>query len=127
MPGEGGGRGGMLGECGQRLRIVDALAVGADDLEQQLPGDREHFGGASIGQAIVDVAGTALGHDEAVPAQHGQVLGEVRGLEPGFFSEARDADLIGIRKQLEDADAERMGQPFEEVRLHLVERTVCIT
>lgn len=75
---------------------------------------------------VVDVVGAPLGYDESVPAQHGQVLREVRGLEPGFFAEVRDGRFFGIREQLEDADAEWMGKSFEEVGLDLVERPVCV-
>jgi hypothetical protein len=88
------------------------------------PGHREQLGGAAVGEAVVDMAGPPFGFDEAVPAQHGQMLRQMRGLEFGLGLEIGDADLLGAGEELEDADAPGVGEALEEVRLDLVQGTL---
>jgi len=49
----------------------------------------------------VDVARAPVGLDEAVAAQDGQVLRQVRRFEPGLRLELRDGVLVAVREQLE--------------------------
>ena len=70
------------------------------------------------------MAGASFGHDEAVTAQYGQVLGQMR-LQSGLGLEVGDADfLLGTGEEFEDADAQRVGETFEEVRLRLIQRAL---
>src|SRR5699024_9376673 len=82
------------------------------------------LGCAAIGQPVVDMAGPPFGLDEAVPAQHGQMLRQTGGLAFGVGLEIGDADLLGAGEQLEDADAPGVGEVLEEVRLDLVQGTL---
>ena len=58
-------------------------------------------------------------------AQYGQVLGQMRSLHSGLGLEVGDADfLLGTGEEFEDADAQRVGETFEEVRLRLIQRAL---
>ena len=69
----------------------------------------------------MDVARAAVGLDEAMAAQDGQVLGQVRRLEAGLRLELGDGVLLAVGEQLEKSDPERVRQAFEQSRLDLVE------
>src|SRR5690625_6398872 len=67
------------------------------------------------------MAATALGGHQVMAAEHRQVLGQMGGLEADLGLEPGDVHLGGGGEQLEDADADRMSEPLEEVGLDLVQ------
>ena len=104
--------------------LGEAIAVLAEHRQQQGARDGEQLADPGIGEAVEDMAAATLGDHEVVPAQHGQVLGEVGGLELGPGLEGGDRQLRGVREQLEQTDADRVSEALEEVRLDLVEGTL---
>ena len=135
---------------GEGTGVREQLLVRRERVEEQLPSDREHARDAHVRQSVIHVTAAALGLDEPVTPQDGEVLGEVRGLELGVAKEVGHAQLSGgparavddrvvdaaalggrvalsygvvvsFREQFEDADAERMSEALEEIRLDLVE------
>lgn len=80
----------------------------------------------SVGESVVDVARSPLRVDQSMPTQHGQMLREVRCLQPRLILQSSHAHLWRGREELQDADAERMCKTPEESRLHFVERTLAV-
>jgi hypothetical protein len=98
-------------------------AFGAEDDREQASGDREEFGDLWRGDAVVDVARATVRDDETVSTQHGEVLGEVGGLESRGLLQLGDLVLLGVGEQFEQTDAQGVREALEESGLHLVERT----
>lgn len=73
-------------------------------------------------QPVVHMAGTTLRHDEAMPAQHREMLREMGCLETRLLLELGDAALLRGAEKFQDPDAKWVGKALEEVRLDLVQR-----
>jgi SAM-dependent methyltransferase len=90
---------------------------------QQTAGDGEEFGDVGVGDPVEDVTRAPGRRDEPVAAQHGQVLRQMRRLEPAEPLQFGDAVFGAVGEQLEQPDPERMGEALKETGLDLVERS----
>ena len=111
---------------GQRAGVREQITVRLEHRHEERARDREQVRHPRIGQPVVDMARPALGLDEPVASQHREVLGQMRRLEVGLGLQLGDAHLGCGREQFEDADAERVREPLEQVRLHFVQRTLAV-
>ena len=59
---------------GQRPRVVEEFPIRLEHRHEQRTRDREQFRHRRISEPVVDVAGPALGLDEPVASEHGEVL-----------------------------------------------------
>ena len=73
------------------------------------------------------MTGPTLGFDQAVSAQHGKVLGQMGGFEPGLGLQIGDTDFRSTGEELEDTDSVGVGQPFEQIGLDLIEGALHVT
>ncbi len=73
------------------------------------------------------MARTPLRLDEAVPTQNREMLREVGCLQSGAALQLRDAHFVCGGEEFENPNAQRVGEAFEQVRLHLVQRLLALS
>src|SRR5690606_14631571 len=103
-----------LVERGERLTRAGE-AVAQDDAR-----GGEHLGERGVLEPVEDGVALAACGDDARVAQHGEVLGQVRGLDPGRGEELAHGELT-VAQELEGAYPDGVRESLEEVCLVVVE------
>ena len=85
-------------------------------IDQQRIGQIEHLEDTIVGDAIHNGSMTALGVEEAAPAQTGKVVRHLRLCLAQAGSEFADRELPLGPEQFEDADPKRVAEGSEVLR-----------
>ncbi|MGY3340544.1 hypothetical protein ACVW0K_006643 [Streptomyces filamentosus] len=104
-----------------RAEVREEFGLSGEDAGEDGPGDREEVHHPGVGQPVVDGRALAAGGDQIGPAEHGELLREVRG-RGGDLGEQFGDGVLTQAQQLQDADAHGVAERLEELRLQLVER-----
>ena len=111
--------GGDPGRFGSKLRLQFVLL--RDETQQDRPCGEQQVADFRHADRIDDLAAVATLHDQAGPAQDGQLLGEVARLDLDPVKQLVDG-VVALAQQLQDADPCRVAERAEELGLGLVER-----
>ncbi len=111
----------LAGKCLRESKLFVGIGQA---VEQERPGNGQELGDLWMGQPVGHgVGGSGRGH-HPMPAQRGEVLGQVGCLKARLGQQVADGSRVirCSREQFEHADPRRVGEGLEQVRLDLVER-----
>src|SRR5664279_3016215 len=103
------------------LQVLQKVHLVGEQSRQHLAGQREQVCHVLGGHGVDDVVPLLAGHDHAGPAQDGQLLGKVRGLQPELGHQLADGVVL-LGKQLQNPDSCGVPKGLEELCLELVDR-----
>ena len=102
---------------------ADRLVVGldVDQLAQDPAGDEQQLAHLRSAHGVDDLAALAPGDHQRRVSKDGELLGEAARLD-GDRGQQLVHRVVALGQQLEDADAPRVAEGFEELGLGLVQR-----
>src|SRR5450631_292119 len=103
------------------LQIPQQIHLVGEQPGEHLAGKQQQLGHVFGGDRVDHVVPLLAGHHHAGPAQDGELLGQVRGLEPELGHQLANR-VLTLGQQLQDSNSCRVSQRLEELGLQLVDR-----
>ncbi len=117
---------GRAGQGREPARGLELVGRAGEVRQEEGPRDDEQLGDERLGEAVLDGVPAARRGDDARPAQHREVLGELGRLAPGDVEQHGDGrGVVGVGgEDLEHLDARGVREAPEELGLDAVEGAV---